>query len=630
MLDLTFSNTNTLELPKVVTIPKLSWQRHDLPMMTRDMWKDHYGAKVVFIIYANRNNTDDGWQVYIAQVAHTTPHVYAPNHLYTTQKYEDARAYAENIVQEYIDIDDPNWYNISEHEKEYLRIYRQAWQVQPEINVDAYQPVAFASEPTIIWAGRTRERYIEVTYDSFNKKFKVERGNDRGSYEELEFDNVEEAESEWEDSMLTSIPYEIEYEHWEDYKNLQSNAKSTSSLKFADPRTYTDTSGINDGQPMKDKALMFHTEEATDINMPVDTMWMEPDENFNDPSNENTLNKLDKNDNTILENTRDRKKTLAWQVQHTVVTWEQMKNVAGPEQIWESLTPSNELKYLHTGSNNVVKYIEGDFRIIISEGLWSRSTEQPGLVNIEGQDCGIQRSEEPFKLISGNIRIPHGRPRKLSWQIQALKVYEAKKPPFSDWTVHVNGKVLSSEPSLKVRDHSPTGFAWGYAGSGPAQLALAILLDYSGTNIKFADMYHQQFKFDVIANLPRDEAWSINSDEIDDWIRENVIKKQAWQLQKTPEKSIPWREVKKKIKENLGFDVDIQRHQIEEDEDIIHSIYAIVRLPEEQQNVGGIAKDVIINNIVLILKEFDPLISGEYTLLASGNIAFVIEERVKK
>jgi hypothetical protein len=27
-------------------------------------------------------------------------------------------------------------------------------------------------------------------------------------------------------------------------------------------------------------------------------------------------------------------------------------------------------------------------------------------------------------------------------------------------------------------NHSPTGFSWGYAGSGPAQLALAILADY--------------------------------------------------------------------------------------------------------------------------------------------------------
>ena len=34
---------------------------------------------------------------------------------------------------------------------------------------------------------------------------------------------------------------------------------------------------------------------------------------------------------------------------------------------------------------------------------------------------------------------------------------------------------------LELRNHSPAGFAWGYAGSGPAQLALAILLDATGS-----------------------------------------------------------------------------------------------------------------------------------------------------
>ena len=31
---------------------------------------------------------------------------------------------------------------------------------------------------------------------------------------------------------------------------------------------------------------------------------------------------------------------------------------------------------------------------------------------------------------------------------------------------------------LNIRNHSPTGFAWGYGGSGPAQLSLAILVDH--------------------------------------------------------------------------------------------------------------------------------------------------------
>src|SRR5262245_55620958 len=38
-------------------------------------------------------------------------------------------------------------------------------------------------------------------------------------------------------------------------------------------------------------------------------------------------------------------------------------------------------------------------------------------------------------------------------------------------------KPLSARRSQAVFNHSPDGFAWGYGGSGPAQLALAILLD---------------------------------------------------------------------------------------------------------------------------------------------------------
>ncbi len=38
---------------------------------------------------------------------------------------------------------------------------------------------------------------------------------------------------------------------------------------------------------------------------------------------------------------------------------------------------------------------------------------------------------------------------------------------------------LTPERSLGVMNHSPSGFSWGYAGSGPAQLVLALLLDYT-------------------------------------------------------------------------------------------------------------------------------------------------------
>ena len=42
--------------------------------------------------------------------------------------------------------------------------------------------------------------------------------------------------------------------------------------------------------------------------------------------------------------------------------------------------------------------------------------------------------------------------------------------------VMVDGRALAVGRSLAVWNHSPDGFECGYAGSGPAQLALAILL----------------------------------------------------------------------------------------------------------------------------------------------------------
>lgn len=70
-----------------------------------------------------------------------------------------------------------------------------------------------------------------------------------------------------------------------------------------------------------------------------------------------------------------------------------------------------------------------------------------------------------------------------------------------DWKtrrVWVDGKELFPGRSQKAINHSPDGFNWGYAGSGPAQLALAILLEQ-------ALSHYQQFKWDVISKLPQSD-----------------------------------------------------------------------------------------------------------------------------
>lgn len=96
---------------------------------------------------------------------------------------------------------------------------------------------------------------------------------------------------------------------------------------------------------------------------------------------------------------------------------------------------------------------------------------------------------------------------------------------------------------LHLFPHSPSGFAWGYGGSGPAQLALAILAKH----LKYVDdkrvielkvrlgqagedeppiiekmswrdwlaiRLHQDFKFAVIGGLPQEEGFTITNEQV--------------------------------------------------------------------------------------------------------------------
>ncbi len=73
------------------------------------------------------------------------------------------------------------------------------------------------------------------------------------------------------------------------------------------------------------------------------------------------------------------------------------------------------------------------------------------------------------------------------------------KGKYSTREVWLNDKLLSPEKSQGVYNHSPDGFSWGYRGSGPAQLALAVLLELYDRDYALA--HHQGFKFMYIERL---------------------------------------------------------------------------------------------------------------------------------
>jgi hypothetical protein len=100
-------------------------------------------------------------------------------------------------------------------------------------------------------------------------------------------------------------------------------------------------------------------------------------------------------------------------------------------------------------------------------------------------------------------------------------------------TMSVDGEFWANVPLyLNEVNHSPDGFEWGYRGSGPAQLAYAILrthFDIVGECLPeiskmFAARYYHDFKDEFVLHWKGDE-WELSSDEIELWL---AGKKAGW------------------------------------------------------------------------------------------------------
>jgi len=130
------------------------------------------------------------------------------------------------------------------------------------------------------------------------------------------------------------------------------------------------------------------------------------------------------------------------------------------------------------------------------------------------------------------------------------------------WTVTRRAPGMREQPLRHISKHSPTGFAWGYAGSGPAELARCLLIDalgdaalcptclgrrrivYTGSGETdsipappgeagmscyacdagygpLVERAYQAFKFAVVGRWPIDEPWAITQTEVLSWLREH-------------------------------------------------------------------------------------------------------------
>jgi hypothetical protein len=84
-------------------------------------------------------------------------------------------------------------------------------------------------------------------------------------------------------------------------------------------------------------------------------------------------------------------------------------------------------------------------------------------------------------------------------------------------TVHILTPAgVTSYPLPHLVRHSPDGFNWGYAGSGPAELARSLLIDCLGAAP--APRLYQAFKQRFICRLEQDAAWQIDEPAVLHWL----------------------------------------------------------------------------------------------------------------
>lgn len=80
-----------------------------------------------------------------------------------------------------------------------------------------------------------------------------------------------------------------------------------------------------------------------------------------------------------------------------------------------------------------------------------------------------------------------------------------------------------------VVQHSPDGFAWGYGGSGPAELARCLLLEVVGQD-QGEGWHYQDFKSEFVAGW--NDSWAISDEDIREWVRIKSLPKDQEQLER--------------------------------------------------------------------------------------------------
>lgn len=99
-----------------------------------------------------------------------------------------------------------------------------------------------------------------------------------------------------------------------------------------------------------------------------------------------------------------------------------------------------------------------------------------------------------------------------------VRVIDEKDPQAENPDVDLFSELLGEAlpPRNDLRNHSPDGFEWGYRGSGPTQLALALLLHATGDEELSLRLY-QRFR-DAATSKLKNDTWMLSKSKILHWV----------------------------------------------------------------------------------------------------------------
>jgi hypothetical protein len=105
-------------------------------------------------------------------------------------------------------------------------------------------------------------------------------------------------------------------------------------------------------------------------------------------------------------------------------------------------------------------------------------------------------------------------------------------------TVTVQHGSIESPLSMRhdLHNHSPDGPEWGYGGSGPAQLALALLAHATGDDRRALASY-QRYKWSVVGGLPH-SGWSLTREAVL-LVLEQLEAEEMVELSRDPQARVP-------------------------------------------------------------------------------------------